>query len=84
MCVVLCCVWMGSSDSIIHSHCLCLPTHQAKKKAAGGSDDYSSDDDSGLPPLEANPNRANADVEAARTMEAAIDLLGGSECLVWS
>jgi hypothetical protein len=52
---------------------------QAAKKKVGGSDDDYSSDDSGLPPLEANPNRANADVEAARTVEAAIDLLGGSE-----
>lgn len=71
----------------LHSPPHFFTLHQAAKKkaAAGSDDDYSSEDD--LPPLEANPNRVMADVEQARSMEAAIDLLGGSECgcvcVVW-
>jgi hypothetical protein len=65
-----------------HTHHTPPHTQAAKKKKAAADDsDYSSDDD--LPPLEANPNRLMAGVEQARTVEAAIDLLGSGAFWGW-
>ena len=49
-----------------------------KKKGGGGDDSDESEEDyyDDLPPLEANPNRKGADIESARNLDQAIDLLG--------
>lgn len=50
-----------------------------KKKGGGGDDSDESEEDyyDDLPPLETNPNRKGADIESARNLDQAIDLLGG-------